>query len=79
MDRAVAVDQVGLVLELLTADAVPARVDVLVDVVATVAADALEEVLDEDLVPFIRGADEEVVGGPTLCGNSCQMTAMRSA
>ena len=54
-----AVDQVGLVLELLAADAVKAAVDVLVDV--AVVVDPLEELLDEALMTLVRRADEEVV------------------
>src|SRR5207247_180843 len=54
-----AVDEIGLVLELLAADAVEPRVDVLVDV--AVVVDALEELLDEALVPLVGRADEEVV------------------
>src|SRR5207244_2797695 len=66
MDRAVAVHQLGLALELLAADAVPAGIDVLVDVVAAVLADPAEEVLDERLVTVIGRPQEEVVRGAEL-------------
>ena len=59
MDRAPAVHQLFLGLELLAAVAVQAGVDVLVDV--AVVVDPLQEVLDVALVALIAGADEEVV------------------
>jgi hypothetical protein len=55
------VDEVGLALELLAADAVQARIDVLVDVPLVV--DPLQELLDEPLVALVGRADEEVVLG----------------
>ena len=55
------VDEVGLALELLAADAVQARIDVLVDV--PVVVDPLQELLDEPFVPLVGRADEEVVLG----------------
>ena len=54
-----AVDEIGLALELLAADAVQPRVDVLVDV--AVVVDPLQELLDEALVALVGRADEEVV------------------
>src|SRR5215831_20264199 len=54
-----AVNEVGLALELLAADAVQAGVDVLVDV--AVVVDALEELLDEALVSLVGRPNEEVV------------------
>ena len=59
---ALAVDELRLGLEGLAADAVEARVDVLVDVVAAVVPDPLQEVLHEPLVPVVARPDEEVVG-----------------
>ena len=59
---ALAVDELVLRLERLAADAVQAGVDVLVDVLAAVVADPLQELLDEALVPVVARADEEVVG-----------------
>src|SRR4030095_2234468 len=56
-----AVDQVGLALELLAADAVQAAVDVLVDV--AVVVDALQKLLDEPMMALVGGGDEEVVLG----------------
>ncbi len=56
--RALAVDELGLRLERLAADAVEALVRVLVDV--AVVVDPLEEVLDERLVALVARADEEV-------------------
>ena len=61
MVGALAVDELVLALEGLAADAVPARVYVLVDVLAAVVVDALEELLDEALVAVIARPDEEVV------------------
>ena len=61
VNRALAVDQLGLRLELLTADAIETGVDVLVDV--AVVVDPLDELLDEALVPLVGRADEEVVVG----------------
>jgi hypothetical protein len=55
------VDQVGLALELLAADAVQAAVDVLVDV--AVVVDALQERLHEAVMALVGRADEEVVLG----------------
>ena len=55
------VDELLLRLERLAADAVAARVDVLVDVVASVVADPLQELLDEPLVAVVARPDEEVV------------------
>src|SRR3954447_20008980 len=57
--RTEAVDEVGLALEGLAADAVEPGIDVLVDV--AVVVDPLQELLDEALVALVRGADEEVV------------------
>src|SRR5262249_41116137 len=51
VDRTVPVDELGLGLELLALDAVPARVRVLIDV--AVVVDTLDEVLDEALVALI--------------------------
>ena len=62
MVGALAVDELVLGLERLAAEAVQPGVDVLVDVVAAVVPDALEELLDEGLVALIARADEEVVG-----------------
>src|SRR5262249_53588282 len=58
VDRALPVDQLVHVLELLAADAVETGVDVLVDV--TVVEDPLDKVLDEALVAVIARANEEV-------------------
>ena len=58
VQRAVAVGEILLLLELLAADAVPAFVDALVDVAGVV--DALHEIGDPRLVPRLRGADEIV-------------------
>ena len=58
---ALAVDELLLRLERLAADAVEPRVDVLVDVVAAVRPDPLQELLDEALVALVARADEEVV------------------
>ena len=55
---ALAVDELGLRLERLAADAVEAGIDVLVDV--AVVVDPLQEVLDEGLMTVIRRPDEEV-------------------
>ena len=57
--RALAVDEIRLRLECLAADAVEARVDVLVDV--PVVVELLQESLDEALVLLVARADEEVV------------------
>ena len=59
--RALPVDELLLRLEGLAADAVEPRVDVLVDVVASVVADPLQELLDEPLVAVVARPDEEVV------------------
>ena len=59
---ALPVDELRLRLERLAAHAVEPRVDVLVDVVATVVPDPEQELLDEPLVPVVARADEEVVG-----------------
>ena len=56
--RALTVDELVLVLERLAPDAVEPGVDVLVDV--AVVVDALQEVLDEALVPLIGRPDEVV-------------------
>ena len=56
--RALAVDELVLVLEGLAPDAVETGVDVLVDV--AVVVDPLQEVLDESLVPLIGRPDEVV-------------------
>ena len=61
VNRALAVDQLGLRLELFTTDAVETRVDVLVDV--AVVVDPLDELLDESLVSLVGCANEEVVVG----------------
>ena len=58
---ALAVDELVLGLERLASDAVEPGIDVLVDVVAPVAPDALEELLDEALVTLVARPDEEVV------------------
>ena len=58
VQRALAVDELVLGLERLAADAVEARVDVLVDV--AVVVDALQELADERLVAFVARPDEEV-------------------
>jgi hypothetical protein len=58
VQRAFAVDEVVLGLELLAADAVEARVDVLVDV--AVVVDPLQERADEDLVVLVARPDEVV-------------------
>src|SRR4029079_904242 len=63
MVRALAVNELVLVLEGLAADAIPARIHVLVDVLAAVVVDALEELLDEKVVALIARPDEEVVPG----------------
>ena len=60
--RALPVDQLVLVLERLASDAVEARIDVLVDVLAAVVADPEQELLDEPLVLVVARPDEEVVG-----------------
>src|SRR5262249_41653795 len=57
--RTFAVDELGLGLDRLAAVAVEPGVDVLVDV--AVVVDALQELLDESLVPLIARANEEVV------------------
>ena len=57
--RALAVNQLGLGLELLASDAVEARVDALVDV--AVVVDPLQELPDELLVPVVGRPNEEVV------------------
>jgi hypothetical protein len=57
--RAEAVDEIGLALELLAADAVQPCVDVLIDV--AVVVDALQKLLDEALVTLVGRPDEEVV------------------
>ncbi len=61
VNRALAVDELGLRLELFAADAVETGVDVLVDV--AVVVDPLDELLDESLVSLISRANEEVVVG----------------
>src|SRR6185503_19428228 len=58
MQRAVAVDEILLLLELLAADAVPPLVDALVDVARFV--EPLRQLGDADLVAWLGGADEVV-------------------
>ena len=59
---ALPVHELRLRLEGLAPDAVQARVDVLVDVVATVVPDPLQELLHEPFVAVVARPDEEVVG-----------------
>ena len=64
VQRTAAVDEVLLLLELLTADAVPALVDAFVDVAGVV--DAARQLGDAGPVPRLRRADEVVERESTL-------------
>src|SRR5438132_968370 len=60
VDGANAVDELGFGLELLAAEAIEPRVDVLVNI--AVVVDALQELLHETRMTLVACADEEVIG-----------------
>ena len=72
VDRAVAVDEIGLGVIELAGDAVEALVGVELDV--AVVVDPLEELLDADPVPGLGGADEVVL----VMSRSFQVSRNRS-